>query len=152
MIACFSPSLGYSQDQDIRHFDVKIKQWNDNFYEIKGTDLIIEFKSTFSPRISHSKYSGWEDVKLTVFIFSIHGKAGTGGSACWRNEDVEYNYVTGEYEDTVKWDDCYKIEEIFQKVDPSELDSGYRGIKHADDYGKVEEIDFLLIPCDADCF
>ena len=138
------------QEPDLNQFQAEIKQWNDNYYEVRNTNIIIEFKAIFSPKRSHTRYSGWEEVMLTTA--SKPSVTTFAGSACWQQEELEYNYLSGENEYVSNWEDCYSIEQIYRKLTPRELGYQFVGIKQADDYGEIEDIEYLLVPCSGDCF
>jgi len=142
----------FAQKPEYKSYIIELKQQDDVLYDIISTDLIIEFKSLFNPKFTHSRFSGYETAKLTVYFFTFPGSNfnSIGGEVCWQEEKYEYNYLTDNYEYKTVYEDCYNIETIYRKFDPTEISNS--SIKSVNSYGEISDVEYLLIPCSADCF
>ena len=118
---------------------------NDEIWEtsiLSLSNLVFKFDNTFGLYLKGNLIS--EDVIIEYYGF------GNSVSICFKEEKWEYNYYTNEDENVTVYEDCYSAS-VFIKTSLNEV-IPYDAIIIDSDGNELDIGEYILIPCDNDCF
>lgn len=118
---------------------------NDELWEtsiLSPSNFVFKIDNTYGLYFKGNLYA--EDVLIKYYGY------GNLVSVCFKEEKDEYNFYTNEYEYVTVYEDCYSAS-VFQKVSLREV-IPYDAIIIDSDGNEIESGDYILMPCDKDCF